>query len=574
MDVSILALIFDTLNGILDVFFLFAFLAGIVVWNSRELVLSVRKEIEKNIKEVKKEQEEQGTENEENFVRPELALDNPRLWLSGVGRAVYLWLISAAVQIAVLLLFWFTPSTNWVSAETLRWIEIYILLSFMVYSMTKRFGGRRGVYSVIGHLTVMWFGWSVGRWFGIIFVSIPLVTLYYYILYRIAEVILPAADPEDRKEKLERFKILVWYMWGGQYPIIVVADRTSTESEMRIESSPFQDFGAPGYILTHMHQAIGLTKGTSFSRVEGPGAIHTQIYERLLEIVDLRTQLRTTEVDTITQDGVPIKAIVFVAFAIDKVDWDSEQYSRLRLANPMLRGGRVPDHGNDSYPYSRARVRAALGIGGIRSSISGAADSSSLRWDEQVMKMIEETARRVLSEMPVSELWLPSEKEGKDKVVMVGKISALDLIADRILGQLADTLLENGIRLYTARVVNYSLLKDSGHGIDEITRQQIPVWQTRWEQRAVQKLATAEAEAEQKLLDTTALARSMLITSIAESLQQSKTKKLPRYLVAMRFLGALDDLLNQKPSLAAGEEGRLLRERLALLKSNLPIWKI
>ena len=110
--------------------------------------------------------------------------------------------------------------------------------------------------------------------------------------------------------------------------------------------------------------------------------------------------------------------------------------------------------------------------------------------------------------------------------------------------------------------------------MDEITRQQIPVWRTRWEQRAVQKIAQAEAEAEQKLLDTTTLARSMLITSIAESLKQSKTKNLPRYLVAMRFLGALDDLLNQQPSLAASEEGRLLRERLALFKSNLPMWKI
>ena len=93
-------------------------------------------------------------------------------------------------------------------------------------------------------------------------------------LYRIAEVLLPPADPVDREERRERFKILAWYMWGGQYPVIVVADPTGVETEMRIESSPFQDFGAPGYILAHLHQAVGLTKGTSFSRVEGSGAIY------------------------------------------------------------------------------------------------------------------------------------------------------------------------------------------------------------------------------------------------------------------------------------------------------------
>ena len=71
-------------------------------------------------------------------------------------------------------------------------------------------------------------------------------------------------------------------------------------------------------------------------------------------------------------------------------------------------------------------------------------------------------------------------------------------------------------------------------------------------------------------MDANALARSTLIASIAESLKESNIKNLPRYLVAVRFLGALDDLLNQQPSLATSEAGRLLRERLAFFKSNLP----
>jgi hypothetical protein len=574
MDATTLAQIFDTLNGFLDKALLFLFLAGLVVWNSRELVLSARREIEKAQKEAEEDWEAQEVGEGEVPVALALGGEEFKLYLTGAGKALYLWLVSAAVQIVILLLFWFTPSTRWASAETLRWLLLYLLVGGMVYGMTRRFGGRRGLYSAVGHLSVLWFGWSLGRWFGLLFVSLPLIGLYFYVLNRIAEVIPPAADPEDRREWRERFKVLVWYMWGGQYPIIVVADRTGVETEMRIESSPFQDFGAPGYVLAHMHQAIGLTKGTSFSRVEGPGAILTQQYERLLEVVDLRTQLRTAEVDTITQDGVSIKAIVFAAFAIDKFAWDEAEYKRLRMANPLLRGGRVPDRGNDSYPYSRARVRAALGIEGIGSSVSGDGGFSALRWDEQVMRMVAETARRVLSEEPLSALWLPADQEQEDKLVRVGKVGALDLIAEEIQGQLADTLQENGVKLYTARVVNYFLPGESGDGVDEITRQLIPVWQTRWEQRAVQKIARAEAIAERELMDANALARSMLIESIARSLKASKTKNLPRYLVAMRFLGALDDLISQQPSLAAGEEGRLLRERLALFKTRLPKGKV
>jgi hypothetical protein len=568
MDVSALAQLFNTLNEILNVFFLVLFLGGIVIWNSRELVLSARKEIKKNIKEVKKKLEDQDADLQDNIGEPSPTLDDPRLWLSGVGRAVYLWLISVAIQIAAVLLFWFTPSTRWVSAETLRWIELYIVLSLIVYSMTKRYGGRRGLYSAIGHLSVLWFSWTMGRWFGVFFVFIPLVSLYYYVLYRIAEVIIPASDPDDPKEKIERFKILVWYMWGMQYPIIVVANRTGTKVETRIESSPSQDYGAPGYIWAAVHQVIGLTNGTRFSRVEGPGAIYTQTYERLMEVVDLRTQLRTTQVETITQDGVPIRAIVFAAFGIDREIWDSELYRQLRVANPMLRGGRVPDHGSGNYRFSRSRVRAALSMAGVRTNASGGTDLSSLRWDEQVMYIIEETTRCVLSEVPFSELWLPSSQRDERRV------SALDLLADEMKGRLSFNLLENGVSIFAARVVNYALLTDTDEGIDEITQQQVSVWQTRWEQRAVQKIAMAKAGADQKLLDTTALARSMLIASIAESLQQSRTSNLPRYLIAMRFLGALDDLLSQQPTLAAGEEGRLLRERLTLLKNNLPVWKL
>jgi hypothetical protein len=236
----------------------------------------------------------------------------------------------------------------------------------------------------------------------------------------------------------------------------------------------------------------------------------------------------------------------------------------------MLRGGMLLDHGNNHFQYSRARVRAALSMEGVRTSIWGPVGSLSLRWDEQVVHMVEEATRRVISENPLSELWFPNPQ------VDAKGVSALDLIADKIKDEknpngLFSILQENGIRLFTARVVNYSSLKESDDKVDEFTRQQIPGWQERWKRQAEHKLVEAKAEAEQKQLDANALARSMLLTSIAQSLQKTSenNKDLPRYLIAMRFLGALDDMFRQQPELAAGEKGKALRERIAFMEGSL-----
>jgi hypothetical protein len=281
------------------------------------------------------------------------------------------------------------------------------LLLLIVYAETRRYGGRRGLYSVLGHLAIVFLGLHIGPYWGLVFVSLPLLFAYYYLLYRFAEILIPASNPGDPKEKLNRFKILIWYTWGLQFPIIVVDDPASMKFDVRIQGNSFQTlFGIPGYIWAPMPQAIGTTRGTNFSRVEGPGAIYTGPYERPLDVIDLRTQLRTTEVNAITQDGVPIKAIVLTSFAIDREPWGRSLYNRLKFENPMLTGGMESDHGNSHFRYSRARVRAALSMEGVQTSIIGPVGSLSLRWDEQVLNMVAEAARRVISEEPTGPIML------------------------------------------------------------------------------------------------------------------------------------------------------------------------
>ena len=576
MDPKTLAFVtelFAFLNKTFDILAGVAFLIGLFYFNYRSLVSSAEEEIKEKKKRTEYEAKERAAASGTSYQPAPNTRQQQSIWFTGIGRAIFLWVIQLIFQAFFVTIFIVTPDTAWLSADSLRWIEIILGLSLVIYLLTRKYGGWRGLISLWIHLFVILTGWNTGRWLGIFFVALPLLAILYYLVYRFAEIIIPASEPEDRKERFERFKVLSWYLWGMQFPISIVADSTGDKIETRIDGDAFQDFfGAPGYLWSHSNQAVGLTGGTIFSRVEGPGAIYTKIYERPLLVVDLRTQLRISEIEAITQDGIPIKLIVFMSFAVDREPWNRDLYNRLKNTNPLLKNGMTSDYGCDHFLYSRQRVRSVIALEGIRSNVADPAGALYLHWDEQVVHMVEEAARRIISEIPLSELWIPNPQQDAN-----GR-SALDLIADRIKDEknkkgLFSICLENGVRLYAARVVNYFLLSDKPElALDGITRQQIPAWRARWEKQIRHKLAEAATEAEQKELDANALARSLLLTTIAQSLQiiSENNKDLPRYLIAMRFLGALDEKIRMEPGFATEEKGKHLRERFAFLEGKSP----
>ena len=62
-------------------------------------------------------------------------------------------------------------------------------------------------------------------------------------------------------------------------------------------------------------------------------------------------------------------------------------------------------------------------------------------------------------------------------------------------------------------------------------------------------LANGQAEAERLQQEARAYAHSIVLTAIAEGLQQARAihPNLPRYVIAMRFVGALEEMLEQQP---------------------------
>jgi len=362
----------------------------------------------------------------------------------------------------------------------------------------------------------------LGRWIGIFFFSMPLLLVYYLILYQFAMAIIPATKPESElalfdqnNEKRQRFIVLVWHTWGIHYPVSVVADDWGREISARIPGSPFWKYGSPGVIWTRAHQVVGITAGTEFSRIEGPGIIFTRRFERPLEIVDLRRQVRSSWINTVTKDGIPFKAKLFMVFKVN----DSS-----------------PDLNEGSFPYSKKWIRRLLKLFGVTQTLPG--NKTDIRWDERVVKQIEQTAQQTLSQRTLNELWQPQNGAEYDSTFIE--------IGDEIIAVLQKRLEEQGIIVFTARIVDYKFSEEKE---DTITGQQLATWQSSWARQATQTLAEGEAEAERLQKEARVYAQSVLLKALAEGINQI-TPEMSRYVIAIRFINAIQELMKKQPEVA------------------------
>lgn len=435
---------------------------------------------------------------------------------------------------------------------SIRWIYLALILAFFIYILGHEYGERRWLYSCIGHIVVIFFGLIVDRWMGIVFISLPLLLAYYSILYRLALIILPTSDPEDRAERWKRFIILASFTWGIQLPLIVVDGNGWNKTETRIPGDFTWDYPIPGLIWTKSHQVVAITGGTKFKRVDGPGVVFTGKLERPEQIFDLRIQLRTNEIDVVSKDGVCFKVRVFTAFRMDPEIWDKETYDRLRPMNTILRGANKPSYMKGSFSYSNLRVQAALGI----TSTKVAEGSPIIYWDQWALSVVEDQVRKVISQKNLDELWRPAEDRRF--------ANALDKIANEIKENTYLTLRAKGILLIVARVVNFRFPSDNDQ-IDGISKQQLATWGSEWERKRANIISKAQAESEHTQQEARAYAESLLLNSIADGLQKAKEidPNLPRYVIAMRFLSSLQDYVHKQTDEKSMEE----------LQNNLKEWQ-
>jgi hypothetical protein len=238
----------------------------------------------------------------------------------------------------------------------------------------------------------------------------------------------------------------------------------------------------------------------------------------------------------VSKDGVSYKARVFTAFRLDPETWDKETYEKLRRMNPVLRGADKPSYTVGSFPFSHPRIQATLGMTSTKAGTS----ETLIYWDQWVLNVVENTARKVLSQKNLDELWRPAE----DKKFA----NALDGIANEIKDAAFTTLRSAGILVFVARVVNFSFPGEQGQ-TDDISKQQIATWGSEWEGKSSKILAEAQAESAHAQQEARAYAQSVLLDSIVQGLKKAQKMHpdLPRYIIAMRFLSSLQDYIQKQP---------------------------
>ena len=131
-------------------------------------------------------------------------------------------------------------------------------------------------------------------------------------------------EQRERRHRYQAFRALLTHSLGTNYPYYVVENG---ELQKRVDGNPFRQlFAGPGIVITNPHEAAVITDGMEIREIDPPGLVFTGRFDRVDQIVDLRTQLKTVNVDALTKDGIRIQIFTFVFFRIRAILPDPKEF--------------------------------------------------------------------------------------------------------------------------------------------------------------------------------------------------------------------------------------------------------
>jgi hypothetical protein len=335
-----------------------------------------------------------------------------------------------------------------------------------------------------------------------------LLGIFYYTLYRLSLVIVPASKPEDKVEEHQRFLVFCSYVWGLQMPLWNTSSANAREVEKRIDGShSFIRF--PGMIRLQTHQIIGISN-KNILHVEGPGIVFTKKGDYPHDIMDLRNQMRECTIHAFSREGIPLLAKISVTFSIDDRVWSPILFPGINSANPSYKYWNYFRRTvGQAFPYSAARAEAALNLQSKCSCPGGKTE----RWDDYALGIMEKAARETLVERGINDLWRARKDE---------KSNAFKGISGKIIYMIESHLYTKGIKLIKSNISGFVF---PDHRNQEMTdnegEQQIAAWNVERERKI--RIAHADVLARAKRIEEEARmnARSLLLTAIMEGLKQA-----------------------------------------------------
>jgi len=287
-----------------------------------------------------------------------------------------------------------------------------------------------------------------------------------------------------------------WY-FGLNHPCFIVHDG---HNEERIKGNRLSRLGT-GVILVDSNSAVVLERGTSFSRVLGPGTAFTQRFEHIRGAIDLRPQIRQRRVHALTRDGIDIYVDLFIEFEI----------KRGKNSDPRM-------------PYSftdQAVFRAVYG--------ESIGEKEKYDWGEAVATLAADQLRHIISCYTLDQLYAPDELDRNPRAEIQRTLN--DMLPAIAIGK--------GVHFLDVTLGVFQAPK-------EIVQQRIKSWQADWVRRTLVIQARGEAEALRRRELARAQAQLEMILSITQGLK-GITLPTPQgvELISLRFVEALEKMASE-----------------------------
>ena len=232
--------------------------------------------------------------------------------------------------------------------------------------------------------------------------------------------------------------------------------------------------GGPASVSEHGETVILLERGGGFSRIEGPGGVDLEPFERVGAVIDLRTLSRRGHAAARTKDGILVEAEVTASFHLMKQldDEDLSDYDELPVSPEVIRRI-VYESGSPSAWEGGAAGAVASGVSGT------------------------------ISRKMFDELWAPDDPKHNPRREMFDAVSV----------NAKASLRKKGIALIDMSI--------GALDIDEkIVKQRRELWKTYWESQSNITEAEGDADAIVEIETAKAQAQAELIQNIIQGLRR------------------------------------------------------
>jgi hypothetical protein len=255
-----------------------------------------------------------------------------------------------------------------------------------------------------------------------------------------------------------------------------------------------------GYVQSY--QVLSLTKGAGFVRAADPRFVRLYKKERIRQVVDLRTQLRTQEVRFNTRDGIPLKTIVTVIFFVKR---------------------NLEDHLEGTlYPFDRDAI--------FRLSYLDTVDvhGKEWKWTEQLAPRAAALLAEELSQYNLDGLiHIPATA-----------VSPLLEISNRVLSVMQREFDAKGIKVLVAKGGVMELPPD-------VQKQNVHTWQADWKSKINVEEASSQAEVIRRMKQARARAQVKIIETIIQNLEamRQESEVDAQQVIILRLIDALEEAM-------------------------------